>query len=104
MVLVRAPIRRTLASVAATKEHRLHVRLSTVQNELVRQAADVEGATVSQFVVDAITSRARSVMAERRVILLDDAAWSEFVALLDEPPVLRPNLAKLMSKVPDWRD
>jgi uncharacterized protein (DUF1778 family) len=89
--------------MSATKDNRLHVRLSAMQDELVRKAADAEGETVSEFVVGAITGRARDVLADQRVIKMDDAAWVEFQAQLDAPPVFRPNLAQLMASEPDWR-
>lgn len=90
--------------MTATKDNRLHFRLSAVQDELVRRAAEAEGETVSEFVVGAITARAREVLADQRVIEMDDAAWVEFQALLDAPPVFRPNLAKLMATKPNWRE
>lgn len=90
--------------MSPTKEHRLAVRLSAVQDELVRRAADAEGETVSEFVVGAITHRARDVLADQRVIELDAAGWGEFIALLDAPPVFRPNLAALMATKPAWQE
>lgn len=90
--------------MSATKDLRLYVRVSATQDELVRDAAEAQGETVSEFVLSAITNRARDVLADRRVILLDDAAWTEFTALLDEPRAFLPNLAKLMSEPPAWRE
>ncbi len=90
--------------MTATKDNRLHFRLSAVQDELVRKAAEAEGETVSEFVVGAITDRAREVLADRRVIQMEDTAWVEFQALLDAPPVYRSKLAKLMATKPDWRE
>ena len=40
---------------------------------------------------------AETDLADRRVFVADDAAWSELQALLDAPPVFKPELAKLLA-------
>jgi uncharacterized protein (DUF1778 family) len=80
------------------KDHRLAVRVSAEQDALIRAAADVRGTTVSDFAISALVSSAHDVLADRRLFLLDDAAWAEFQALLDRPVTHKPKLTKLLNE------
>lgn len=80
-----------------TKDNRLAVRLSSEQDALIRYA-EVEGSTVTDFTVAASVRHAYDVLADRRAFTLDDAAWSEFLAVLDRPVERKPRLAELLSE------
>ena len=69
------------------------VRITRDQLELFREAADLEGRNLSDFAVATLTERANAVLAEQRLFRLTGARWDELMALLDEPPQVRPNLA-----------
>lgn len=75
------------------KDERITVRVSQEQLELFKEAADLEGRTLSDFTVSTLTSRSQDVLAEQRVFKLTGAKWSELMSMLDQPPVVRPNLA-----------
>lgn len=83
--------------MVAIKDSRLAVRLSSEQDALIRRAADVEGINITEFTVEAAVSRARDVLADQRLFMLDDAAWSEFLAVLDRPVTHKPHLEKLFA-------
>ena len=80
------------------KDSRIAVRVSTEQDALIRHAAEAEGVTVTEFTVQAAVTHARDVLADRRLFIIEDAAWTEFNALLERPVVYKPELAKLMSE------
>ena len=80
--------------MTAPKEERLAVRLSREQLELIRDAADVQGRTITDFTVQAATDAASDVLADQRLFRLTGARWTEFAALLDRPPVHKPKLAE----------
>jgi uncharacterized protein (DUF1778 family) len=84
--------------MAATKDARLHARLSAEQDALIRRAADVEGKSITDFTVEAAVDHAKDVLTDRRLFLLDDAAWTEFITLLDRPVVAKDRLADLFSE------
>lgn len=89
--------------MTATKDQRLHVRLSSEQDALIRRAAETEGKNITDFTVEATVEHARDVLADRRLFMLDDAAWNEFTALLDRRPVVRKTrLEKLFAETPPW--
>lgn len=75
------------------KDERITVRVSQEQLELFKEAADLEGRTLSDFTVSTLTSRSQDVLAEQRVFKLTGAKWSELMSMLDQPPVVRPHLA-----------
>lgn len=74
------------------------MRVSREQDELIRHAADSEGLTVTDFTVQAAVNHARDVLADRRLFRLDDAAWTEFLAVLDRPVAYKPRLDKLLNR------
>jgi uncharacterized protein (DUF1778 family) len=82
----------------ATKTQRFAVRLTSEQDALIRRAAEVEGTDLTNFTVTATLAHARNVLADRRLFVLDDAAWAEFLAVLDRPVAHKPGLAKLFTE------
>jgi uncharacterized protein (DUF1778 family) len=81
-----------------TKTERFAVRLTAEQDALIRRAAEVEGTDLTNFTVTATLAHARDVLADRRLFMLDDAAWSEFASVLDRPVSRKPRLAKLLAE------
>lgn len=82
----------------ATKTQRFAVRVTPEQDALIRRAAEVEGTDLTNFTVTATLAHARDVLADRRLFALDDAAWTEFHAILDRPVVRKPALEKLFTQ------
>jgi uncharacterized protein (DUF1778 family) len=82
----------------ATKTERFAVRLTAEQDALIRRAAEVEGTDLTNFTVTATLAHARDVLADRRLFTLDDAAWAEFVSVLDRPVSHKPRVAKLFAE------
>ena len=81
-----------------SKTERFAVRLTSEEDALIRRAAEVEGTDLTNFTVTATLAHARNVLADRRLFVLDDAAWTEFVAVLDRPVSAKPRLEKLFSE------
>jgi uncharacterized protein (DUF1778 family) len=84
--------------MAAMKDSRIAVRLSSDQGALIRHAAEVEGTSITNFTVAATVTHARDVLADRRVFGVEDAAWTEFLAILDRPVSHKPRLEKLLAE------
>ncbi|WIO75383.1 DUF1778 domain-containing protein [Porticoccaceae bacterium LTM1] len=57
-------------TLAAPKEARLVARVSQDVRELIKSAAEISGATLSQFIVDAVTAKATMVIEQARTIRL----------------------------------
>jgi uncharacterized protein (DUF1778 family) len=84
--------------MTAMKSNRIAVRVSPEQDALIRHAAETEGTTVTDFTVQAAVTHARDVLADRRLFQLDDAAWTEFLAVLERPVQYKPRLSKLFGE------
>lgn len=74
------------------------MRLTPEQDALIRRAAEVEGTDLTNFTVTATLAHARDVLADRRLFAMDDAAWAEFLAVLDRPVSHKPRLAQLFAE------
>lgn len=84
--------------MAAVKDSRIAVRLSSDQDALIRHAAEVEGTNITEFTVAATMTHAKEVLADRRVFAIDDAAWGDFLAALDRPVSHKPRLEQLFAE------
>jgi uncharacterized protein (DUF1778 family) len=81
----------------ATKTERLNLRLTSAQDEVLRRAAEANGESMSEYVLRHAIDAAQTDLADRRVFVLDDAAWAQLQATLDRPPASKPQLRKLLS-------
>jgi uncharacterized protein (DUF1778 family) len=92
----------TMPDAARRKQARLAMRLTPNQDALIRDAAAVTGQSLTEFVTTAAVTRAEDTLADRRAFRLDDAAWTEFAAILDRPAERIPELAKLLNEPAPW--
>jgi uncharacterized protein (DUF1778 family) len=77
-----------------TRTARLEARITREALAIVRRAAEIQGRSVSDFVVGAAQEAAQKTVAETEVIRLSREAQERFVALLLNPPVLAPPLKR----------
>ncbi len=84
--------------MTVVKDSRIAARLSSEQGALIRRAAEVEGISITEFTVAAALGHAIDVLADRRMFLLDDAAWGEFLVALDRPVSHKPRLEELLAE------
>jgi len=91
-------------AVEPSRRHRLEVRISPEQDALIRQAANLEDSTVTAFVLDTVTSKARRVVKQHQDLLLSNEAFDRFIAELDKPAKPVPELVELFERHPEFRD
>jgi uncharacterized protein (DUF1778 family) len=84
------------------KEERLAVRATPRQAALIRQAAEAQGRTVTDFILETATERAERLLAERQHLTVTSTAWDEFVAAVEAPTEPVPALVDLFTD-PDLR-
>ena len=82
----------------AVKDSRIAVRLSSEQDALIRRAPRWEGTNITEFTDTATLRHAVDVLADRRMFAIEDAVWSEFLAVLDRPVSDKPRLEKLLTE------
>ena len=82
----------------ATRTARLEARITREALTMVRRAAEIQGRSVSDFVVAAAQEAAQRTVAEIEVLRLSRAAQESFVNLLLNPPPLAPALKKAFER------
>ncbi len=80
----------------AVKSERLNLRLTPTQDTVLRRAAEAHGEPVSDYVLRHAVEAAEADLADRRVFVVDDAAWCELERLLDQPPRPATKLRRLL--------
>lgn len=88
----------TEPAVSPTRRHRIEVRVTPEQDALIRQAADLEETTVTAFVLDTVTSRARKLIKQSHDLVLSNEAFDRFITELDKPAEAVPELAALFQR------
>lgn len=82
------------------RRYRIEVRVTPEQNALIRQAADIEDSTVTSFVLKSVTTRAKRVVTEHHDIVLSNESFDRFLAELDTPAQVVPELVDLFKRHP----
>ncbi|MDR3415363.1 MAG: DUF1778 domain-containing protein [Nevskia sp.] len=81
-----------------TKSARLETRISPATQALLKRAAEIQGRSVSDFVVTAVQEAAQKAIAEVEVIRLSRKAQEHIAAQLLNPPVPTPALARAFKR------
>lgn len=83
-----------------TRRYRIEVRVTPEQDALIRQAADIEDITVTSFVLETVTTRAKRVVKDHHDLVLSNKAFDRFLAELDKPAQAVPELVELFNRHP----
>ena len=83
---------------AAPKDARLNMRLTAEALETIKQAAAIQQQDLTSFVLGAALDRARSVLAEERILRLSPHDITQLEAMLDREPQVIPQLAALINR------
>jgi uncharacterized protein (DUF1778 family) len=81
-----------------TRTARLEARISREALAVVRRAAEIQGRSVSDFVVAAAQEAAQKTVTEVELMRLSREAQEKFVELLLSPPPLAPALKKAFAR------
>jgi len=81
-----------------TRTARIEARIAPEALAVVRRAAEIQGRSVSDFVVAAAQEAAQKTVAEVEVIRLSREAQEQFVALLLNPPPPSKTLLRALQR------
>ena len=81
-------------SSSAPRTERVEARIAPEVLEAVRRAAEIEGRSISDFVVGAAQEAARRTIEQAQIIRLSIEEQQRFAALLLSPPELPPAMAR----------
>lgn len=83
-----------MATTESTRTARIDARIAPDVLAVVRRAAEIEGRSVSDFVVAAAQDAANKTIAEAHIIRLSVQDQKRFAELLFDPPALTPAMAR----------
>jgi uncharacterized protein (DUF1778 family) len=84
------------------KSEEITLRADEARKRLIDRAAAVLGMDRTQFMLDAATREARTVILDRRLFELEDSALQRFIDVLDAPRKNNPRLRRLMTRRAPW--
>jgi uncharacterized protein (DUF1778 family) len=85
-----------------TRSTVINLRADEPRRALIDRAAEAVGKNRSEFMLDAATREATTVLLDRRFFQLDARAFKRFAAALDAAPSDNPRLRKLLAKKAPW--
>jgi len=80
----------------------INLRATRKQKALIDRAAEAQGRSRSDFMLDAACREAESVLLDQRYFHLDDEAFQRFTEMLDAPPASNPGLTRLLKTKVPW--
>ncbi|BAY16185.1 hypothetical protein NIES21_20080 [Anabaenopsis circularis NIES-21] len=80
----------------------INIRAHQAQRDLIDLAAEALGKNRSDFMLETACREAQAVLLDRRIFVLDDEKFQEFMAILDAPPSVNENLRQLLSETAPW--
>lgn len=89
-------------SANQTRDVTINIRAKQSQRNLIDRAAEVQGKSRSDFMLEAACREAEAVLLDRRFFALEDQAFNQFLALLDAPPAENEKLRVLLMTKAPW--
>jgi uncharacterized protein (DUF1778 family) len=86
----------------STRRTVINLRADEPRRSLIDRAAAAVGKNRSEFMLDAATREATTVLLDRRFFQLDARAFKQFAAALDAAPSGNPRLRRLLAKRAPW--
>jgi uncharacterized protein (DUF1778 family) len=86
---------------ATAKQDRIGARVPHEVYETLCRAAELSGATVNQFLVQAALKEAQAVIEREEVIRLSPRDWNWLLDLLENPSEPNPKLAAAIQRYQD---
>jgi uncharacterized protein (DUF1778 family) len=86
------PLPSTSSETGRERSERLEARITQAQKALLKQAAELQGRTLSDFIVQAASEKAIRVVQEHQVITLTAQEQAVLIEALLKPPAPGPRL------------
>jgi uncharacterized protein (DUF1778 family) len=86
------------------KDERLEARVSAELKTMFQRAADLEGQTLSDFMIATLAAKARATIREHEIIVLAGRNRDVFMEALLNPPPVAPRLSAAFKRLKELRD
>jgi uncharacterized protein (DUF1778 family) len=80
------------------KDRRINLRATSVQESLIRAAADKRGISMTDFVLESACTQAEETIADQVHFVLSPKQWKAFTDALERPARVKPRLRKLLTE------
>ena len=85
-----------------SRSERVDLRMTPTAKQTLQRAATIANKTLTEFLLDRGLEAAYEALADRRVFVLSEAQWDEFMSRLEAPPADNPRLRALLARKPAW--
>jgi uncharacterized protein (DUF1778 family) len=92
----------TSGSASQIRDVTINIRAKQHQRDLIDQAAEVQGKSRSEFMLESAYQKAQDVLLDRSFFGLDQHKFEQFLALLDAPPTANEKLHTLLTSKAPW--
>ena len=89
-------------SVSQTRDVTINIRAKLNQRDLIDCAAQLQGKSRSEFMLESAYQKAQDVILDRCFFGLDELKFQQFLALLDAPPTPNQQLNALLKTKSPW--
>ncbi len=80
----------------------INIRVKQEQRNIIDRAAEVQGKTRSEFMLESACQKAQNVLLDWAFFGLDASKYQEFTTLLDKVPQPNEKLQKLLTTKSPW--
>lgn len=88
-------------SSTSTRDTAINLRARATDRDLIDRAAQAQGKTRSEFMLEAAREKAQQVLVDQTFFQLDSKTFKRFVRLLEEP-VQSKKLVELLQRKAPW--
>lgn len=81
---------------------KINIRALQNQRDVIDHAADLQGKSRSEFMLEISYQKALEVLLDRTFFGLDDRRFQQFQAVLDAPPTSNDKLQTLLTTKSPW--
>jgi len=89
-------------TATATRTRTINLRIADDRRALIDRAAEAAGKDRTEFMLDAATREATTVLLDQRYFQLEPDVFAKFAAALDAAPADNPRLRQLLAKKAPW--
>lgn len=83
---------------AVSKPARIELKTSLEVKELLERAAAINGINLTAFIINQARERAQAIVESETTLHLNQHAWTQFEAILDNPRKATPALKALFTE------
>jgi uncharacterized protein (DUF1778 family) len=95
--------RRDRVAASGRKDDIIQIRASGETKAILNRAAHLRGQKLSEFMLDSARRQAEETILDQRIFFLEPKTHEKFLALLDAPPALNPEVAARHRRKAPWK-